>query len=255
MPNSFFNLEGKIAVVSGGNRGIGKSIALAFSHAGAKVVLMARNQETLKETIDQIKATTGGEAISVIADVASLSDIERTVQEAVGNFGRIDVLVNSAAGFLLKPALKIQPDEWREIMEVNLNGLFFLSQSVARHMRDYEKGVIINLASYLAFRGTTRLVTECSSKGGIVQMTKALALEWAPYNIRVNAIAPGLIDTELRDKLGKNSGVFNRLIKKIPMKRPGSPEEVARAALFLASDAASYITGTTLVVDGGISAR
>jgi 2-deoxy-D-gluconate 3-dehydrogenase len=235
--------------------GIGQAIALRLAQAGAGVVVADINLEAATQTADQIKAL-GGQAIAIKADASSTADAHKVVQAALDNFGRLDILVNNAGIFPLSPAMTLTEELWDKVIDVNLKGVVFYSQAAARKMIETERaGKIINIASIDALHPTGNLVHYDASKGGVVMATKALALELGQYKIAVNAIAPGGINTP-GAAAGTGGAVvasemIQRFMSRIPLGRMGEPDDIAGAVLFLASDAASYITGTLLVVDGG----
>ncbi len=254
---SKFSLKGKVAIVTGGSRGIGKAIALGFGKAGAQVVLTSRKINDLEANVAEIKAF-GGQAVSIQAHLGKVEEINKMVNMVVEKFGRIDALVNNAGA---SPAMGsvLESDErlWETIMNLNLKGLYFVSQAVARIMKKQGRGKIINIASIDGFKPEPGVSVYSISKAGVRMVTKAFAMELAPFNIQVNTIAPGPISTKMLDshwfhlppeeaKKGKEA-----LARLTPMGRIGDPDEIAGAAVYLASDASSYTTGSEIVVDGG----
>jgi NAD(P)-dependent dehydrogenase (short-subunit alcohol dehydrogenase family) len=250
-----FNLNEKVALVTGSSRGIGRATALAFAEAGADVVLASRKQEDLDKVAAEIEKL-GRKALPVAAHAGKLPEITELVKKAVDKFGKIDILVNNAgtnpAG---TPAIDIEERLWDSIFNLNLKGLFFLSQAVARVMRDNKKGgSIINVSSVGGVRPEFGISPYAISKSAVITASKAMALEWAQYNIRVNTIIPGSIKTKLGDaRFMIEPGLEEKQINTIPLKRRGQPEEIAGAMLFLASDASSFVTGESILVDGGMS--
>jgi len=244
-------LKDKVAFITGAGSGIGRGIALLFAEEGAKVVVAEIVEESGRETVGLIEAK-GGKALFVRVDVRKVNDIQAGVEEAVKSFQKIDILVNNAGILEYKPFLHITESDWDRLMDVNLKGSFFCAQVVAREMiRGETKGSIINMASIaseLAIEFQTHYVT---SKGGVKMMTKALALELAPHNIRVNAIAPGIILTDMTKEDLEEPTVREEALKKIPLNRIGTPLDVARTALFLASEDSGYITGSIIFTTGG----
>jgi NAD(P)-dependent dehydrogenase (short-subunit alcohol dehydrogenase family) len=203
--------------------------------------------------VDQIKKE-GGQALAVKCDVSKKSEVDDLIKTAIDKWGRVDVLVNNAGIVDFKPFVDLSEADWDKVLDINLKGYFFCAQACAKEMIKQKSGVIINIASVAMGQqgiGFAGLVHYCASKGGIVAMTEALAAELAPYNIRVNAIAPGAIDTPMADASKMDSAALKATLSKIPLQRMGKPEEIASTVLFLASDASSYITGATVVVDGG----
>ena len=249
-----FSLKDKTVIVTGASQGIGESIALGMAEAGANVVLAARNVDKLSTVATKIEVT-GAKCIKVKTDVQKRQDIEAMVQAAVAEFGTVDCLVNNAGINLVKPALEITEEEWDEVLDTNLKGYFMCSQAAGRVMIENGGGSIINNASVFGLRGFPNLAAYISSKGGVVQLTRGLAVEWARQGVRVNCIAPGytLTDMTKRD-IESNPAILQYNLRKIPMKRGGEPREISDVMVFVASDAASYLTGQIIAVDGGWTA-
>ena len=245
-----FSLKGKVALITGGSRGIGKATALGFARAGADVVVASRKLDELEKVAEEIRGM-GRESLAIEAHVGRLEQIENLVAKTLDKFKRIDILVNNAGtNPTLASALDIEERAWDAIMNLNLKGLFFLSQKVARVMKEQGGGCIINVASVDGFSPGTVPVYSIS-KAGVIMATKVMALECAKYGIRVNAIAPGLVKTAFSQALMDDPEILGKIMGKVPMGRPAEPEEMVGAMLYLASDAASYVTGTAAVVDGG----
>jgi len=245
-----YSLEGKIALITGGSRGIGRATALAFARAGADIALVSRKLPDLENTAGEIKET-GRQVLTVSAHMGHAEEIGSVVAKVKEEFGKIDILVNNAASNpTMANALKIEERAWDSIMNVNVKGLFFLSQAVARVMKEQGGGCIINVASAGGIRPHI-LPAYSISKAAVIMATKVMAYEWAEYNIRANVVAPGLVKTGFSEALWGDEKIYNYLMQRIPMKRAAETEEIARAMLFLASDAASFVTGTVLNVDGG----
>jgi NAD(P)-dependent dehydrogenase (short-subunit alcohol dehydrogenase family) len=243
-------LDGRVALVTGGSRGLGLGIALALAHAGADVALCARTLEDLENGAGLVRRL-GRKAHLVPADLAKADEARRAVRETAEHYGRLDILVNGAGINLRQPADTFTEADWDLLMAVNLKGAFFACQEAAIAMRRQGKGKIINLGS-LAFEIVLpNIALYATSKGGMRQMTKALALEWARDRINVNAIAPGRFWTQLTDAVFSKPDLYESAVSVVPWGRPGVPADLAGAALLLASDAADYITGQTIVVDGG----
>ena len=246
-----FALTDRVAIVTGGGRGIGRAIALAFAEAGADVVVTARTTEQIEGVAKEIQAL-GRRGLALTADVAMIEDIDAMVRRTMEAFGKIDILVNNAG---ISPyytrAEKITPEMWDTLMAVNLRGLFFCCQAVGKVMIEQRRGNIINMASIDAVTGAPKLVAYAASKGGAVQITRTLALEWAQHNIRVNAIAPGFVATEFTRGMRENERLRQMLIDMHPIGRLAEAEDIVGAALYLASDASSFVTGSVLMVDGG----
>lgn len=247
-------LSGKTAIVTGGGTGMGRAIALAFGAAGANVVICGRRLEPCEETIAELTREEG-QGIAVKCDVSSPEDITRLVETAMSRFGRIDILVNNAAvAGGSKPFLKLSLSEWEQTMAINLTSIFLLSQMVARHMVGTGGGKIINITSILASKVSLNASDYCASKGGVLQLTRAMALELARDNIQVNAIAPGYFSTDFAPDLPLTKEDEYAWAKKarIPARRLGEPSEVAPLAVLLASGASNYTVGSSFGVDGGV---
>lgn len=243
-------LEGRVAMVTGGGRGIGRGIALALAKAGADVAVLARTASELDEVAGAIEKL-GRRTMAIPASVADRQATEIGVRRVVADLGRLDVLVNAAGVQIRKPAVDVTEDDWDQIFNVNLRGVFFCCQAAAKVMRDQRDGRIINITSLTAVIGLPMIAPYVASKGGVSQLTKALAVEWADLGIRVNAIGPGRIRTEMTDKLFQDDIIRESFMRLIPQHRGGTPGDLAGAAVFLASDASSYVTGQTIYVDGG----
>jgi len=245
-----FSLSGKVALVTGGSRGIGKAIAVGLAKFGADVAVTSRKLPGLEEVANEIRAL-GRKSVAVAAHVGRLEEIKSLVPKVREEFGRIDILVNNAAtNPTMDQAIDIEERAWDSIMNLNLKGLFFLSQAVARVMREQGGGKIINVASVAGIRPGI-LPVYSISKAGVIMATKVMAQQWAQYNIRVNAIAPGLVKTRFSEALWSNSAIAQEVLKTTPLRRVGEPDEMVGAVIFLASDASSYVTGHVLVIDGG----
>ena len=243
-------LENKVAIVTGGNRGLGKSIAIALAEAGANIVIVSRNVEKNKEVEDEIKKL-GRDCISISTDLQKKDSIDNMVEETINHFGKIDILVNNAGVSTTKFALDVTEEEWDMIMNLNGKSLFFCSQAVAKHMKEQGSGEIINIASVVGAVGDVGISPYTASKGAVINLTRSLALEWARYGIQVNAIGPAYIETDMNRDALRKAKVDNKILSKTPMKRLGKPEELNGAVLLLASEGSSYITGQTIFVDGG----
>lgn len=249
-----FRLDDKVALVTGASAGIGASIALALSQAGATVACHG-NSRPADVTSDSINSS-GGRAASFSADLSSTSGAEELFEQATRTFGHIDILVNNAGMILRHDAVEFPLEDWQKVIQVNLNSVFQLSQAAGRSMiARNAPGKIINIASLLSFQGGIRVPAYAASKGGVAQLTKALANEWAPKGIQVNAIAPGYIVTDNTEALRDDATRNRQILERIPAGRWGEPTDIAAAAVFLASPAANYITGAILNVDGGWLAR
>jgi 2-deoxy-D-gluconate 3-dehydrogenase len=248
-------VEGKVAVVTGAGTGLGKSIAVALAEAGAEVVVaeLPSRMEDAHRTAKFIQQA-GHKALTVSLDVTSLKSIQRMVDRAIQGFGQIDILVNNAGINIPKLALDVTEEDWDRILSVNLKGVFFCSQAVGREMVRRRSGKIINIASQNGVVGYYERAAYCSSKAGVVNLTRVLALEWATYHINVNAVGPTYILTPMTEKMFEDRSFSREVLRRIPLGRLGKPEDVAGAVVFLASPASDMITGHTLLVDGGWTA-
>lgn len=246
-----FSLQGKSGIVTGGGTGLGKGMARALVEAGAGVMIVGRREEVLKKAAAELRAS-GGPVIPFAADLAKKDDIPKIVDRAMKEFGKIDFLINNAGTIYRAPVEDFPEAEWDLVIETNLKGPFFLAQAVARTMIAGKiSGSIVNTSSLIAFIGGKNVPAYAASKAGINQVTKSLANGLAQYGIRVNAIAPGWFETELTETLQKDKQRYEGILGRIPMNRWGTPDELGGAAVFLVSNASSYMTGQTIVVDGG----
>jgi gluconate 5-dehydrogenase len=250
MSSHFFSLKGKRALVTGGGSGIGLAISKAFLDAGASVIIVGRREDILQEACK----TLGDQASYLVNDVSQIELIPALTAGLEDKGLMLDILVNNAGVNAKKPSLEVTDEEFDRIIQTNLNGLFALTREVARGMAARGKGVILNITSMAAMYGLPKVAAYTSAKSAVLGLTRALAVEWAPQGIRVNAIAPGFIYSDMTDKaLNSDPDRKRRVMDRTPMGRMGQAEEVAAAAVFLCSDAASYITGVNLPVDGGNS--
>ncbi len=247
-------LEGKVALVTGSSRGIGAGIAVKLAEAGADVAITARRLESLEETASRIKAL-GGKTLPVELEVTDLSSIRETVASAEQDLGPIDILVNNAGINIPRPATEVTEEQWDQILDVNLKGAFFCSKEVAPGMIAREKGKIINVSSAAGLVPLEERPAYSSSKAGLLMLTRVLALEWAPHQITVNAVAPTFIETELARQTLDRPGMRDYLLSRIPLNRLATVEDLAGAVLYLCSPAADFITGTVIPVDGGLTLR
>ncbi|RJP17890.1 MAG: SDR family oxidoreductase [Candidatus Abyssobacteria bacterium SURF_5] len=250
MSKSRFSLEGKVALITGGSRGIGKAIVLEYARAGADIVVASRKLDACRACVEEIEKT-GRHGLAVAAHTGKIDQIEKLADQALSQFGKIDILVNNAAtNPHFGAIMDIEKAAWDKTFDVNLNGVFFLTQLVfSKWMRDHG-GAVINMASVAGLRPAPMTGTYSVTKAALIMLTKVLAAELGAYNIRVNAIAPGFIRTDM-SKAVWTSDFFQEEVKKIPVPRLGETEDLLGAALYLASDASSFVTGETIVVDGG----
>ena len=242
-------LKGKVALVTGASRGIGKAVALELARQGASVAASARNSELLEETVTEITAA-GGEALAVVGDIARAADADRLVEQAVETFGRADILVNNAGITRDGLLLRMKDEDWDAVLETNLKGAFLCTRAVAKVMTRQKSGRIINISSVVGEMGNAGQVNYCASKAGLIGLTKATARELARRSITVNAVAPGFITTDMTEGLSEKAR--QELVGQIPLGRLGAVEDVAYSVAFLASERATYITGQVLGVNGGM---
>ncbi len=248
-----YNFKDKTVVVTGSSRGLGREIALVFSKAGANLVLASRDSEKLKVVAEEIKSE-GGRVLPFSVDVTNKEQVEALMEKACDEFGQIDVLINNAGVIYRVPAAQMSEEEWDDTIAVNLKGTFLCSQAAGKKMIEKRSGKIVSISSEKGLVGFPERSAYCASKGGIVMLTKALAVEWAPYNIQVNAIAPTYIETEMTREILSDPEKYREVISTIPMKQVCKPRDLFGAILLFASEASSLITGQTLPVDGGLTA-
>ena len=247
-----FSLADKIAIVTGGKRGIGKAIALAFAEAGADVAICGRAIEgsELEAVTEEIRQL-GRRSLAIQADIAQKTDVDNMVQRVITELGSVDILVNNAVVRARVPLLELEEDVWDWVIDTDLKGYYLCCQAAGRKMVDQKRGNIINMVSVAATRAVKNLGAYCIAKAGVVMLTKMLALELASDNIRVNGIAPSMVGTESFLSAWSSPGALKKLEAEIPLGRLAEPDEILGAALFLASDASSFVTGQTIFVDGG----
>jgi len=247
-----FELTGKVAVVTGTSRGLGQYLARALARAGADLVITSRNPNTLIPFREEIQAL-GRKVFPLSLDVRDYESIQAMVDAAIAHYGQIDILVNNAGCNVRKPALEVSWDDWNLILNTNLRGTFFVAQAVARHMIPRKYGRVINIGSVTCVAGYAGLAPYGASRGGVKQLTMSLADDWGIHGITVNCLAPGWFKTAQNAVMYENKEWVDYLCDRIPLKRPGQPRDLDGAVVFLASDASAYVTGQTLLVDGGIS--
>jgi 2-deoxy-D-gluconate 3-dehydrogenase len=248
-----FNLDGRVAVVTGGNGGIGRGIALGLATAGAAVAVLARNEDRNEAVVAELRAI-GRKAIALRLDVTERAALAPAMEQVEREFGQVDILVNNAGIVILGGVLEADAAAWDRVIETNLNSGFLLSQIAARSMAPRQRGKIVNIASEYSLFGSSFAPSYAASKGGLVQLTKSMAVELAPHNIQVNAIVPGWIESEMTAPI-KGLPLYDEIIKRTPAGRFGTPDECAGAAVFLASRASDFVTGATIFVDGGYAIR
>ncbi len=246
-----FRLDDRVAIVTGGSRGIGRSIALGLATAGADVVVSSRRIADLEPVAQEIRKL-GRRSLAVAAHAGRVDDIDRLMTATTTEFGRVDILVNNAGtNPAFGPLIEITPEAWDKIMEVNVKGYLLLSQRAARVMIEQKRGAIINVASTGGLRVPTMIGAYGVSKAAVIMLTRVLARELGLFGVRVNAIAPGLIETRFSEALWKNEEILGQYLRTNPLGRTGKPDEMIGAVVYLASDASSYVTGHTIVLDGG----
>jgi NAD(P)-dependent dehydrogenase (short-subunit alcohol dehydrogenase family) len=251
---NFFDLSGKVAIVTGGSRGLGRSMALALADGGAHVIiidiLISQAKEVAKEILRK-----GVESLAIKADVTKPREVQKMVSQVMKHFGRIDILINNAGINIIAPAENFAVKDWEKVLNINLKGVFLCSQVVGKVMIKQKKGKIINIASIHGLVGSIHhAVAYNSSKAGVINLTRALAIEWGKNNINVNAIAPGIIETDLTRERLENKKYCKYWIDRTPLGRIGKPEDLIGAVIYLSSEASNWLTGQTIVIDGGYTA-
>jgi NAD(P)-dependent dehydrogenase (short-subunit alcohol dehydrogenase family) len=248
----FFDLKGRVAVVTGASRGLGQYFGRALARAGADLVITGRKLESLRDFQREVEDL-GRKAVPLALDVRDYQSIQQMAEAAERAYGRIDILVNNAGCNVRKPALEVTPEDWDLVLDTNLRGTFFVAQAIARKMIPRAYGRIINIGSVTSVFGCAGLAPYTASRGGVKQLTMSLADDWGPHGITVNCLAPGWFRTEQNKVLYENRAWLEYICDRIPLKRPGRPDDLDGAIVFLASEESRYITGQTLLVDGGIS--
>ena len=252
MSQPHFDLSGKVALVTGGSRGLGRGFANALARAGADVAISSRNLGSLADPVREVEAS-GRKAFGVELDVGDEASIRNAVEKVQEHFGRIDILVNNAGCNVRKPASEVTWADWNKVLDTNLRGVFFVAQAVAKGMIARGSGRIINIGSVTSVAGYAGLAPYGASRGGVRQLTMSLAADWGPHGVTVNCLAPGWFKTAQNAVMYEDAAWVSELNARIPLRRPGQASDLDGALIFLASDASAYVTGQLLLVDGGIS--
>ena len=254
------DLKNKVAVVTGARRGMGRAHALKLAESGARVIVSDISEEDCQKVVEEIENLStgrqgkGSEGLAVKCDISKKKEVEEMFQKTMDKFGRVDILINNAGIADFKPFLEMTEEDWQRTIDIDLKGYFLCSKEAAKIMSEQKSGVIVNIASIAMGQvgvGYPTLSHYCSAKGGIAALSETLAQELAPYNIRVNSVSPGMIETPMIDPVKKDKKAMEGVLARLPLKRAGKPEEVANVVAFLASEESSYITGANIVVDGG----
>jgi NAD(P)-dependent dehydrogenase (short-subunit alcohol dehydrogenase family) len=249
---SLFNLSGKVGIVTGGNRSIGKTLALSLADAGADVVVVAAHNVDSAHQVEEEIHRKGRKCLAVKADVSIKTDVQEMVSKTMERYGKIDILINNAAINIFSPAVDFSLEDWNKVLSVDLTGAFLCAQAVGKIMIAQRKGKIINLASVGGLCGTYRkAVAYDSSKAGVINLTRSLGVEWGKYNINVNAIAPGMVESDLTRTRLEDQSFRKYFLERVPLGRIGQPEDLVGVVIFLSSEASNWITGQTIVIDGG----
>ena len=249
-----FRLDDKIAIVTGASKGIGRAVAIALAQAGCHLMLAARNREGLEKTADQVEQT-GRRAVIKVTDVSDFDQVTAMADATHGEFGSIDILGNNAGTGSTKFIMDLPVEEWKKIIDCNLTGPFLCGKAVVKYMIEQNRGKVINMSSVFGVIGSRFTAPYCSSKGGLIMLTKAMALEWAQYNIQVNAMAPGYVETDMIAGALADEKSRAAKVKGPPLRRIAAPEDVGPLTVFLASQASDFMTGETVIIDGGMSVR
>lgn len=251
---SKFNLEGKVAIVTGSGRGLGRAMAVSLAQAGADVVVTARSFDQVKETAQEIEKL-GRKCLPVQADVTSSDDVDALIRKALDHFGGIDILINNVGMAIVKDLMNTSLEEWQKQIDTNLTSAYLCCRAVGKHMLEKGSGKIVNVATVAGVRGKWKMSGYGASKAGVIQLTKTLAIEWARHNVMVNCIIPGIFYTSATKSALDNDEIREVRIRKVPLKRIGEPEDIGPLAVFLSSEASAFITGAIIPIDGGELAK
>lgn len=254
-PFNLFDLEGRVALITGGSGGLGKVFARALAGAGADIALLGRRIEASEAEAEPIRAEMGRRVIAVQADVRKPDEVQAAVARVTAELGSVDILINSAGVNVRKPAIEFPLEDWNRVLEINLTGAFICSRAVAPGMIAAGWGRVINVSSMLGLVGLGERPAYTAAKGGLIQLTRTLAIEWAPHNVTVNALAPGPFETEMNRPLIENPQAYRAFADKIPLNRWGKTDELAGAILYMAAPASDFMTGSVITVDGGWTAQ
>ena len=247
-------IEGKVAIVTGAGRGLGRAIAETLNAAGANVVAASRTASQLEDFVKAAEAE-GRSALAVPTDVTDQSSVHALVDATMAAFGRVDILVNNSGVLVSSPLLDTEPDEWSRVITTNLGGAYLMTRAVGRHLVAQRAGKVINIASNFGLMGVANHAAYAASKAGLIAFTKCMAVEWARHNVQVNALAPGYFATELNAAMRADQALTDKVVRAIPARRMGEPSEITPWALLLASSASDFMTGETIVIDGGQAAH
>lgn len=247
-------LQNKVAIITGGGTGIGRGIALEFAKQGASVVVSGRRKEPLEEVVEFI-IKQQGKSLAVVCDVSKMEEVKTLVDQAVSTFGSVDILVNNAGVYIPHDALTMTEEEWNTVMSVDLKGVWHCSKAVIPHMLKQERGKIINVSSIAGLIGFEQSAAYCAAKGAVINLTREMALDYAPKHIFVNGIAPGVIESEMTKPMLSDEKLRRSFVEKTPVGRVGVPADIAYCAVYLASDESDFVVGQTMVVDGGWTIR
>jgi NAD(P)-dependent dehydrogenase (short-subunit alcohol dehydrogenase family) len=247
-------LDGRVAVVTGASRGIGRSIALALAEAGADVALAGRDVARLDAVAGQIRDG-GRSALAVPTDVTDRARVDALVARTVDELGGLDIVVNNSGVVSSLPLLEVSDEEWDRVLDTNLRGVFLVTRAAGRHLVGQGSGKVVNIASNFAFKGVAGHAAYCASKAGVVAFTRAMAVEWARYGVQVNALAPGYVETDLNADVRADPDAAERIVRSVPARRMGRADEFGPWVVLLASPASDYMTGETVTIDGGLTAR